>query len=159
VKTWCVGDTKAAVSGAASASTAEARLGTTRIKIAVVLLALPSVVSAAFLVFAVPGLLLNPGGAAFYLNGAAITWPLGVPLVAAASALVLRATWSAWSLRLLILGSLAWLAAGAYVLAGGGTVWLLAIAALVVVLLASVVRDRRRWMERPTRHPEHAHVT
>jgi hypothetical protein len=143
-----------AVSGAASAHTiARRRPGGTRIKIAVVLLAMPSVISAAFIVLAVPGFLLKSFGAAFSLNDAAITWPLGVPLVAAATALVIRATWRGWgldSLRLLVLASVAWLAAGAYVLAAGGTASLLVISALVLVLMASVVRDRRRWAQRLT---------
>lgn len=142
-----------AASGVASAPVAAARPGGVRIKIAVVLLAMPSVISAAFLVLAIPGLLLNPGGTAFYLNDAAITWPIGVPLVAAATALVIGATWRGWGLdrlRLLVLASLAWLAAGAYVFAAGGTASLLVVSAVVLVLLASVVRDRRESLPRPT---------
>lgn len=148
-----MGNSNAAVRGAASSPIVGTRPGATRIKIAVVLLAIPSVISAAFLlVFAIPGLLLNPGGAAFYLNDAAITWPIGVPLVAAATALGIGATWRGWgidSVRPLLLAAVAWMAAGAYVVAAGGTVSLLVVSAIVLVLLASVARDRRRSMRQP----------
>ncbi|OGO56468.1 MAG: hypothetical protein A2V85_03745 [Chloroflexi bacterium RBG_16_72_14] len=138
--------------GGMAAPVVQGRPGTTRIKVAVVLLAMPTVISAVFLVFAVPKLLLGQDTVAFYLNDAAITWPTGVPVVAVATALLIGATWRGWgldSLRLLLLASVAWLAAGAYVVAAGGTASLLVISAIVLVLLASVARDRRRWMRRP----------
>lgn len=140
------------VGGAGSSPVARTRPGATRIKVAVVLLAIPSVISAAFLVFAIPKLLLGDDPVAFYLNDAAITWPIGVPVVAAAAALVIAATWRGWgidSLRLLLLAAVAWVAAGAYVVAAGGTASLLGVSAIVLVLLATVARDRRGSARRP----------
>ena len=124
-----------------------ARPGTTRVKVAVVLLALPSVISAAgVLAFAVPNLLQGRDPVAFYLNDAAITWPLGVVLVVTAAALGIAATWRGWgtdSLRLPLIAAVGWVAAGAYVVAARGTASLLVISAIVLALLATVARERR----------------